>query len=427
MEEDVVAPLPRLDGAFLDRQLLVRDDQVRVEEHLGADAVAGRAGAGRVVEREQPRRDLRVADAAGRAGELLGEEQVVSLERRDLDDAVGQLGRQLDRIGQALADAVLLHQPVDEHLDGVRLVVPPAWAARPARPARRRCWRARTRPGAASPARRRTSPLLLAHHRRQHREARALGQLQHLVDHLLDRLRRDRLAAVVAVDGADARPQQAQVVVDLGHRADGRARVARAGLLLDRDRRRQPLDRIDVGLVHLVEELPRVRRQRLDVAALPLGVDRVERERRLARARQPGDHHQLVARDLDVDVLEVVLARALDDDLFHRDGGAGGGPDDLTRQFPYSRDASPDRISSAFTLTPNPQHFLAPRRRRGVRLFSGLRRAGSGQRATVAAAAAADQQPGPEPDEEHALRVIVLSTRPPTVIVVWPLPRATGF
>ena len=124
-------------------------------------------------------------------------------------------------------------------------------------------------------------------------------------------------AAVPAVHGADARPEQAQVVVDLGDRADRRARVARAGLLLDRDRRRQPLDRVDVGLAHLVEELARVGRQRLDVAALPLGVDRVERERRLARARQPGDDDQLVARDLDVDVLEVVLARALDDDLFH--------------------------------------------------------------------------------------------------------------
>ena len=140
-------------------------------------------------------------------------------------------------------------------------------------------------------------PLLLAHHRREHREARPLGQLQHPVDHLLDGLRGDRLAAVVAVHAADAREEQAQVVVDLGDRADGRARVARSGLLLDRDRRRQPLDGVDVGLVHLLEELAGVGRQRLDVAPLPLGVDRVERERRLARARQPGDDHELVARD----------------------------------------------------------------------------------------------------------------------------------
>ena len=102
-------------------------------------------------------------------------------------------------------------------------------------------------------------------------------------------------AAVVAVRMADPGPQQPQVVVDLGDRADRRARVARGGLLVDRDRRRQPLDRVHVRLVHLAEELARVRRQRLDVAALALGVDRVEGEARLARAGQPGDDDQGVA------------------------------------------------------------------------------------------------------------------------------------
>ena len=44
-----------------------------------------------------------------------------------------------------------------------------------------------------------------------------------------------------------------------------------------------PSMRVDVGLLHPLEELPRVGRQRLDVAALPFGVDRVEGERRLSR------------------------------------------------------------------------------------------------------------------------------------------------
>src|SRR3712207_136609 len=113
---------------------------------------------------------------------------------------------------------------------------------------------------------------------------------------------------------ADARPEQAQVVVDLRDRADRRARVARRRLLVDGDRRRQALDRVDVGLVHLLEELAGVGRERLDVAPLALRVDRVERQRRLARAAQAGDHHQRVARQLDRDVLEVVLAGAGDDD-----------------------------------------------------------------------------------------------------------------
>ena len=51
---------------------------------------------------------------------------------------------------------------------------------------------------------------------------------------------------------------------------------------------------------------------RLEVAPLRLGVERAERERRLARARHAGEHDQRIARDLERDVLEVVLARAAD-------------------------------------------------------------------------------------------------------------------
>ena len=119
-----------------------------------------------------------------------------------------------------------------------------------------------------------------------------------------------------AVRRAGARVEQAQVVVDLGDRADRRARIVAGRFLLDRDRGRQPLDGIDVGLLHEAEELPRVRRQRLDVAALALGVDRVEGERRFPRARQAGDDRQAVAGNRDVDVLEVVLARAANDQGF---------------------------------------------------------------------------------------------------------------
>src|SRR5262249_27259626 len=43
-----------------------------------------------------------------------------------------------------------------------------------------------------------------------------------------------------------------------------------------------------------------------------LGVERVEGERGLARARQAGDHDELLARQLKTDVLEVVRARAAD-------------------------------------------------------------------------------------------------------------------
>src|SRR6185436_9394645 len=59
---------------------------------------------------------------------------------------------------------------------------------------------------------------------------------------------------------------------------------------------------------------PRVGGQRLDIAALPFRVDGVEGEGGLPRAGQPGDHHQLIAGDLEVDGLEIVLAGPPDDD-----------------------------------------------------------------------------------------------------------------
>ena len=67
-----------------------------------------------------------------------------------------------------------------------------------------------------------------------------------------------RVPSFGAVLHADAGVQQAQVVVDLGDRADGGPRVAAGRLLVDRDGGRQPLDDVDVGLVHLPEELPGV-------------------------------------------------------------------------------------------------------------------------------------------------------------------------
>src|SRR5690606_22090882 len=117
---------------------------------------------------------------------------------------------------------------------------------------------------------------------------------------------------------ADAGVEQAQVVVDLGDGADGRARIVRGRLLLDRDRRRQPLDVVDVGLVHHAQELARIRRQRLDVAALALRVDRVEGQRGLARARQAGDHDQAVAGQVEADVFQVVRTCSADADEVQR-------------------------------------------------------------------------------------------------------------
>ena len=145
-------------------------------------------------------------------------------------------------------------------------------------------------------------------------QARAGRQLAELPRDDFRGFAHDFLAAVAAEGASDARVQQPHVVVDLGRRADGRPRIADAVLLADRDRRRDAVDAIDVRLLHPLEELARVRGQRLDIAPLPFGVDRVEGERRLARSADAGHDDQLADRQRQIDVLEVVRARAAHDD-----------------------------------------------------------------------------------------------------------------
>src|SRR5690606_1595434 len=85
-----------------------------------------------------------------------------------------------------------------------------------------------------------------------------LGPAQNPVRDLRGRLAHDRAAAPGTVRRAAPRPEQAQVVVDLRDRADRRTRIPARRLLLDRDRRREPLDSVHVRLLHHAEELPGV-------------------------------------------------------------------------------------------------------------------------------------------------------------------------
>src|SRR5256712_5962873 len=348
LEVGVLAPRPRRQGAGPQRAVGVRHQPLGIDLEARADAAALRAGAVGVVEREHARRHLGERDAALRAGEALGENHglggwevvrartapprpprsrggatSVTIARRhwfDLHDAVGQAERGFQRVGQARAEPVLDDEAIDDDVDRVlALLVEVDLLAQLAHDA----VDAHAREALALEIEEELLVLALApaHDRRQHEQPRARRLQQHAVHHLLHRLRGDHLAARRAVRHAHPREEHAQVVVDLGDGADGGARVLAGRLLLDRDRGRQPLDRVDLGLLHLLEELPRVGGERLDVAALALGVDGVEGERGLARAREPRQDDELVPGELHVDVLEVVLASTT-----HHDPIAGHGP-----------------------------------------------------------------------------------------------------
>ena len=251
------------------------------------------------------------------AREVLGEEQLLSgIDEIDGDEAVGETRRRLDRLREPQPQVGAHHEPVDDDLDRVlELLVE----------SRHTLFEdvllavdLDAREALADEVLEDLAILALAvaHDGRVDGEARALIELQDLIDDRVEALPGDRLAADRAVRPADARVEKAEVVVDLGDGADGRARVARRRLLVDRDRGAEAVDVVDVGLLHHLKELPCVRAERLDVAALPFRVDRVEGERRLAGAGEPSDADQAVPRQADGDVLEVVLAGAVDNEFF---------------------------------------------------------------------------------------------------------------
>ena len=96
------------------------------------------------------------------------------------------------------------------------------------------------------------------------------------VEHLL---RLDRQARGRAVWGADPGEEQAKVVVDLRHRADGRARIMTGCLLLDGNGRRKSLDQVDIGFVHPFQKLSGIGGKRFHVSALSFGIYGVECQR----------------------------------------------------------------------------------------------------------------------------------------------------
>jgi hypothetical protein len=126
---------------------------------------------------------------------------------------------------------------------------------------------------------------------------------------LLGALRPHRGAVDDAVLQAELDVEQAQEVPDLGRRRDRALAAAAREPLLDRHRRRDAVDRVDLGPARRLHDRARIRVERLEVAPLALVEQDVEGERALARARDAGHDRELAARDGDVERLQVVLAR----------------------------------------------------------------------------------------------------------------------
>ena len=314
------ALVPTADGAVGQTDGRIADHLGRVEILLHPEAVTGGAGAGRVVEGEDARLQLRHGVAALRAGEVGGEghgsDPLLAVHGHHQYYAAGEGQRRLERLGQTQGQVIAHLEAIHHHLDGVFLV---------------QLQRGRVRQVAHLTVDAGTDvtlgrqvfqqlgvlPLAIAHHRGQQHQLAPLRLGQHLIHHLADSLGGEWNGVGRAARLTDPGKQQTQVVVDFGDGADGRARVVGGGLLLDGDGGRKPLDMVDVRLLHQGEELAGIGGKRLHVAALPLGIEGIERQRGFARTGEAGNHDQLVAGQGQIDVLEVVGASTPDHDLFH--------------------------------------------------------------------------------------------------------------
>src|SRR3546814_13870865 len=77
----------------------------------------------------------------------------------------------------------------------------------------------------------------------------------------------------------------------------------------------ETLDMLDIGLLHHLQKLARISGEGFNIAPLPLRIDGVEGKRTFPRTGKAGDDDQLVAGQVDIDALQIVLARAAHGDM----------------------------------------------------------------------------------------------------------------
>ena len=231
----MIASIPAADRPGRKTQFGVRDHAGRIEILRHTQAIAARAGAHRRVERKQARFQLRQRVVAHRAGiargkQLLGRGGIVHVHHARQAIAQAQCG--FEGFGQALLDVLTRAEAIDHRFDGVlhaqcelgRIVQLDHFAIH-ARAHQTLCAKLFEHLHMLA--------LALADHRRQQHVAAFGIERERGIDHLADGLRFQREVMFRAARRADARVQQAQVVVDLGDRADGGARVVRGGFLFD--------------------------------------------------------------------------------------------------------------------------------------------------------------------------------------------------
>ena len=297
------------------------------QAHAGAHAVA--APAVLAVVREQTRVELGVAGAANRTG-ALGRE---ALQGSDVGrrTALQHGGAQVAQATEHLHHALAVHQRAGERLAQSRLVVRPQVQARhrqldavllEAVDTREAGGRQKVAVDAQVAKAAWTGPvgklgvdaLAVDHQRREQADVLAAEAGEQLRGDAVGRLRCHRHAVVHTVLHAELHEQQAQEVPDLRRGSDGGLSAAARQPLLDRDGRRNAVDRVDLGTPCRLHDASGIGVERLQITALALVEKNVKSQRRLARTAHAGDDIELAARYVHAQRLEVVLLGVDDPD-----------------------------------------------------------------------------------------------------------------
>ena len=146
------------------------------------------------------------------------------------------------------------------------------------------------------------------HQRGKHHDVTAAILFDDEVENLFLGIFHHSFPADVGVGNADAGIKQSDEVVNLGHRADGGTGILVGGFLFDGDDGTESGDAVHIGTFDVAYEMACIGRECFHIAALTFGVDGVEGKTRFAAAAETGENNKLVAGNVEVHILQVVLA-----------------------------------------------------------------------------------------------------------------------
>ena len=306
-----IIPAAGLDGTFADGLARIRNHAGRVHLHKGAQAGAGFTGAKGIVKAEHAGGKFVNGNTVLRAGIVLAELHRFPADDINDDKAAGQGNGSLNRIGQAAAHRIIDGQAVHDDFNGMLdilfqldLFVQIIHVAVNAH--------AGVTAAAGSVQLLGLGAFAAPHNRGQHLEAGAFRQFKHLVYHLVHRLLADDASADRAVRNADAGIHQTEIIINFRHGAHGGTRVVAGGFLVNGNRRGKAGDLVHIGLFHLAQEHAGIAGKAFHIAALAVRKDGIKGQAGLAGAGKARHNNQLVARQNQVDVFQVMLPRALD-------------------------------------------------------------------------------------------------------------------